>query len=286
MRVLFALDAARSATRRSEDVPLSLVEVAVLLAAGAIAGAINSLAGGGTLVSFPMLLWLGRDPIIANATNTLALCPGALAAMAAFRSDLGPIKRWMLLLVPPSLAGGLIGALLLLRTPERVFAALVPWLILFATVLFAAQGPIIAGVRRMRRQVVDPPADRPTRLGPRAEVWPYVVAFEFVVAIYGGYFGAGIGIMTLAALGLVGFTDIHHMVGLRNFAALCINGIASVYFVSKGAVVWPDALVMIVGQIIGGYGGGRIARRLGRTFMRRAVVVIGIAMALSLFLAR
>ena len=282
MRVLFPCDAARAPIRRPEDVPLSIVEVGVLLAAGAIAGAINSLAGGGTLVSFPMLLWLGRDPIIANATNTLALCPGALAAMAAFRSDLGPIKRWMMLLVPPSLAGGLIGALLLLRTPERVFAALVPWLILFATVLFAAQGPIIAGVRRLRRQVVD----RPARVGPRPEAWPYIVAFEFVVAIYGGYFGAGIGIMTLAALGLVGFTDIHHMVGLRNFAALCINGIASVYFVSKGAVVWPDALVMIVGQVIGGYGGGRIARRLGRTFMRRAVVVIGIAMALSLFLAR
>jgi len=255
----------------------------VLFGAGVVAGAINSLAGGGTLVSFPALLWLGRAPIIANATNTLALCPGALAAMAAFRNDLAPVRRWMLLLVPPSLAGGLIGALLLLRTPERVFAALVPWLILFATLLFAAQGPIIAGMRRLRRQVVDRPAER---AGPRAEAWPYVVAFEFAVAIYGGYFGAGIGIMTLAALGLVGFTDIHHMVGLRNFAALCINGIASVYFVTKGAVVWPDALVMIVGQVVGGYGGGRIARRLGRTFMRRAVVVIGVAMALSLLLAR
>jgi uncharacterized membrane protein YfcA len=118
------------------------------------------------------------------------------------------------------------------------------------------------------------------------EAWPWVVAFEFLVAIYGGYFGAGIGIMTLAALGLVGFTDIHHMVGLRNFAALCINGIASVYFVAKGAVVWPDALVMIVGQVVGGYGGARIARRLGRTFMRRAVVVIGVLMALSLLFAR
>ena len=121
---------------------------------------------------------------------------------------------------------------------------------------------------------------------PSFAAWPYVVAFEFLVAIYGGYFGAGIGIMTLAALGLVGFTDIHHMVGLRNFAALCINGIAAVYFVSRGAVIWPDALVMIVGQVVGGYGGGRIARRLGRTFMRRAVVVIGFAMALSLLLAR
>jgi uncharacterized membrane protein YfcA len=282
--VLCAPGAARDpeATRRHEDLPLTFLEIVVLLAAGAIAGAINSLAGGGTLVSFPMLLWLGRDPIIANATNTLALCPGALAAMAAFRHDLAPIRRWMLLLVPPSLAGGLIGALLLLRTPERVFEALVPWLILFATVLFAAQGPIITGMRRLRRQAVDQPA----RVGPRAEVWPYVVAFEFAVAIYGGYFGAGIGIMTLAALGLVGFTDIHHMVGLRNFAALCINGIASVYFVSQGAVVWPDALVMIVGQIVGGYGGGRVARHLGRTFMRRAVVVIGVAMALSLFFWR
>ena len=253
----------------------------MLFAAGAVAGAINSLAGGGTLVSFPALLWLGRAPIIANATNTLALCPGALAAMAAFRKDLAPIRRWMLLLVPPSLAGGLIGALLLLRTPERVFAALVPWLILFATMLFAAQGPLTAGIRRLRRRT-----ERPSVEGPRREVWPYVVAFEFAVAIYGGYFGAGIGIMTLAVLGLVGFTDIHHMVGLRNFAALCINGIAAVYFVSRGAVVWPDALVMIVGQIVGGYGGARIARRLGRTFMRRAVVVIGVVMALSLLLGR
>jgi len=253
----------------------------VLLAAGAAAGAINSLAGGGTLVSFPMLLWLGRDPIIANATNTLALCPGALAAMFAFRNDFAPIRRWMALIVPPSLTGGFIGAMLLLRTPERVFEALVPWLILFATVLFAAQGPIIAGIRRLRRT----PVDHPRLDGPRAEAWPWVVAFEFAVAIYGGYFGAGIGIMTLAALGLVGFTDIHHMVGLRNFAALCINGIASVYFVAKGAVVWPDALVMIVGQIVGGYGGARVARHLGRTFMRRAVVVIGVLMALSLLLA-
>jgi uncharacterized membrane protein YfcA len=272
----------------------------VLLAAGAAAGAINSLAGGGTLVSFPMLLWLGRDPIIANATNTLALCPGALAAMFAFRSDFGPIRRWMALIVPPSLTGGLIGAMLLLRTPERVFEALVPWLILFATVLFAAQGPIIAGIRRLRRHTIDDAAHEAARAkarvegppgearlaGPPMDAWPWVVAFEFAVAIYGGYFGAGIGIMTLAALGLVGFTDIHHMVGLRNFAALCINGVASVYFVAKGAVVWPDALVMIVGQIVGGYGGARVARRLGRTFMRRAVVVIGVLMALSLLLAR
>ncbi len=269
-------------TRRREGAPLNPLEVVVLFGAGTIAGAINSLAGGGTLVSFPALLWLGRAPIIANATNTVALCPGALAAMAAFRKDLAPIRGWMLLVVPPSLAGGLIGALLLLRTPEHVFAALVPWLILFATGLFAAQGPLLAAARRLRPRV----AERPAASGPRREAWPYVVAFELAVAIYGGYFGAGIGIMTLAALGLVGFTDIHHMVGLRNFAALCINGIASIYFVAHGAVVWPDALVMIVGQVVGGYGGGRIARRLGRTFMRRAVVVIGFAMALSLLLAR
>lgn len=267
---------------RSTGALLSGLEIAVLLGAGAAAGAINSLAGGGTLVSFPALLWLGRDPIIANATNTLALCPGAIAAMVAFRSDLVPIRRWMLLLIPPSLAGGLIGALLLLRTPERIFAALVPWLILFATVLFAAQGPITVGIRRLRRQTIE----QTHAHGPRPEAWPYIVAFEFFVAIYGGYFGAGIGIMTLAALGLVGFTDIHHMVGLRNFAALCINGIASVYFVSQHAVVWPDAMVMIVGQIVGGYGGARVARHLGRTFMRRAVVVIGAAMALALLFTR
>lgn len=260
---------------------MTAIEVGVLFAAGAAAGAINSLAGGGTLVSFPALLWLGRSPIVANATNTLALVPGALAAIAAFRHDLAAIRRWMLLIIPPSLAGGLIGALLLLSTPERLFAALVPWLIFFATFLFALQGPITAAIRRLTRT-----QHRPAEDGPRREWWPAVVGFEFVVAIYGGYFGAGIGIMTLAALGLVGFTDIHQMVALRNFAALCINGIAALYFVSQGAVLWPDALVMIVGQIAGGYGGARIARRLGRRFMRRAVVVIGVAMGLSLLLAR
>ena len=253
----------------------------MLFGAGFVAGAINSLAGGGTLVSFPALLWLGRAPIVANATNTVALCPGALAAMTAFRRDLDPVRGWMALIVPPSILGGLMGALLLLRTPERVFAALVPWLILFATALFAAQGPLTAGMRRLTRR-----HDRPAVDGPRAEAWPAIAGFEFLVAIYGGYFGAGIGIMTLAMLGLVGFTDIHHMVGLRNFAALCINGVASLYFIAKDAVSWPDALVMIVGQIAGGYGGARVARRLGRRFMRRAVVAIGAAMALALLFAR
>ncbi len=254
----------------------------MLFAAGAAAGAINAIAGGGTLVSFPALLWLGRDPILANATNTLALCPGALAAMAAFRNDLAAVRRWMLLIVPPSLLGGLLGALLLLRTPERVFAALVPWLILFATALFATQGPIAAAMRRLH------PARAPHRAhgAPPTTAWPGFLAFAFPVATYGGYFGAGIGIMLLAALGLAGFTDIHQMVGLRNFAGLCINGVAAAYFVARGAVVWPDALVMIVGQVVGGYGGARVARRLGRTFMRRAVVVIGVAMALSLLLGR
>jgi len=230
-------------------------------------------------VSFPALLWLGRDPIIANATNTLALCPGALAAMAAFRNDLAPIRRWMLLLVPPSLAGGLIGALLLLRTPERVFAALVPWLILFATVLFAAQGPITAGIRRLTRQT-----DRPAADDPRLAWWPWIVAFEFVIAIYGGYFGAGIGIMMLAAFGLLGMTDIHQMNGLKALFAMGINGVAAAYFISRGAVHWPDALPMAVGATAGGYLGARLARRLGRRFVQVAIVVIGTTMGIYLLL--
>ena len=261
--------------------PLSALEVLVLLGAGTAAGAINSLAGGGTLVSFPALLWLGRAPIVANATNTVALCPGALAAMVAFRNDLSPIRRWMLLIVPPSLAGGLLGALLLLRTPERVFAALVPWLILFATVLFAAQGPIVATVRRFRPASADPTP----RGEPRAEAWPWIVAFEFAIAIYGGYFGAGIGILMLAALGIMGLGDIHKMNGVKTVLASLINTATVIVFALNGGMIHRDfAIIMAVSAILGGYFGARFARRLPKAVVQGIIIVIAFSLALYYFL--
>lgn len=241
-----------------------------------IAGMMNSVAGGGTLVAFPTLLWIGVEPIRANVTCTVALWPGSLGAMVGFRRELGDSRRLMLLLGAPSVAGGLIGAFLLLRTPSRLFSAIVPYLILFATILFAAGEPL---TRRFSR------SGQPQTYGERQPTrgwWAGAIVFQFVVAIYGGYFGAGMGILMLAALGLMGLTDIHQMNGLKNFFAVCINIVAAAYFIASGRVEWPYALIMVVGAIVGGYGGAGLARRLGRRFVRRAVIVIGLGMAVSL----
>lgn len=241
----------------------------------------NSVAGGGTLLTFPTLLWVGRDPVIANATSTVALWPGSLGAMFGFRRELAGSRRWMVLLAGPSLAGGLVGAVLLLRTPSEVFASLVPFLILFATLLFAAQEPIMRALGKRNPAVEGPTAQEPTRAW-----WAWAAVFQFLSSAYGGYFGAGNGIVMLAVLGLLGLTDIHQMNGLKNFFAVCINIVASAYFIISGAVYWPDAIVMTVGAVAGGYGGAGLARKLGRRAVRRAVVVIGIFITLSLLFRR
>lgn len=237
----------------------------VIFCAGVAAGAINSIAGGGTLISFPALIWLGRDPILANATNAVAIWPGSLAGAYGFRQELSTVKRWLLMLIVPSLAGGALGSWLLLRTPTPVFERLVPFLILGATILLATQELIARHVH------------------PAARGRVFIFLFQFLVGVYGGYFGAGMGILMLAALGLIGLTDMHQMNGVKNVLAVAINGIAAVYFALAGAVVWSDVLVMTIGSLIGGYLGARAARKLGRTFVRRAVVVIGVVMSIALF---
>jgi uncharacterized membrane protein YfcA len=245
-------------------------EVVVAMAAFA-AGLINSIAGGGTLVSFPALLWTGRDPVLANATSTVALWPASLAGVYGFRRELKGGARLFLLFGVPSLLGGVLGAVLLLRTPSETFARLIPFLILFATLLLAAQEPIS---RRLGRAE----GEKPTRAW-----WAGAVVFQFLVGVYGGYFGAGIGILMLAALGLLGFSDIHRMNALKNLLAICINGVAAVYFIASGAVIWSDVLLMTFAAIVGGYTGARLAYRLGRRFVRVAVIIIGLVMSISLF---
>lgn len=236
----------------------------------------NSVAGGGTLVAFPTLVWMGIDPIRANVTCTVALWPGSLGAMVGFRRELGDSRRWMLLLGAPSVVGGLIGARLLLLTPSPLFATIVPYLILFATILFAAGEPIT------RRLAPNSDPESSAERAPTRSWWIVAIVFQFFVAIYGGYFGAGMGILMLAALGLMGLTDIHRMNGLKNFFAVCINIVAAAYFIVAGQVEWTYALVMVVGGIAGGYGGAGLARKLGRRFVRRAVIAIGLGMAVSL----
>jgi uncharacterized membrane protein YfcA len=250
-----------------------IVHLLIAFAVALVAGMINSVAGGGTLLTFPTLIWLGLNSITANATSTVAIWPGSLGGMWGYRRELRTAPPRLLALTVPSLIGGLAGAVLLQWTPSRLFDRLVPFLVLFATLLFMLQEPVqrLLKTTGERRQA--------------SSTWLIgALFFQLLVGLYGGYFGAGIGIMMLAALSILGLTDIHQMNGLKNFFALCINGIAALYFIRAGMVYWPDVLVMAAGAIIGGYGGAGAARKLGRTVVRRIVIAIGFAMTVSLLL--
>lgn len=251
-----------------------LVHAAMAFGAAFLAGAINSVAGGGTLVTFPTLIFLGLPSVTANATSTVSIWPGSLGGMWGYRREMRGTDPRFLALVIPSLIGGVSGALLLRFTPPAVFDQLVPFLILFATVLFMVQKPVTSRVQQSG-------GDH------RSTQWfAGALAFQLAVALYGGYFGAGIGILMLAALGILGLHDIHQMNGLKNFFALCINGVAALYFIWARMVYWPDVLVMAVGAIAGGIGGAGAARRMGRTAVRWIVIAIGFGMAISLFVRK
>jgi hypothetical protein len=248
----------------------------ILFAASAGAGAVNSVAGGGSLITFPVLVWLGREPILANATNTVSLAPGSLAALHGFRRELDGLGAWIVRGTAPSIAGGILGAVLLLATPSRVFADLVPLLILFATALFALSGPINTMARRH--------AGRAAESGvPAHPPGAGLLLYQLALSIYGGYFGAGIGIMMHAGLALAGFVAIHRALALRNYYAVLINGVAALWFIAFGAVAWGDAAVLTAGQIVGGFFGARAVRNLPAQTVRWMVVAVGVAMAVSLF---
>jgi uncharacterized protein len=262
----------------SNDVELRLV---VVFLAGALGSAVNSIAGGGTLITFPALVGAGIPPIVANATNTVALWPGALTAMWGYRRALAGTRRWAMALAAPSLVGGIAGALLLLRTSERAFDEIVPWLVIGATTLFVLQRTLLTRLRARRGVVVlDPETEMPE--APSAAVMGY----QFLVGVYGGYFGAGIGILMLAALGFMGFSHIHRMNGLKNWLALCINGVAAVVFAVSGVVDWPVAVLTAVGAMTGGYAGSRLAQRVPQERVRQAVAFIGFASGLWLLVTR
>jgi uncharacterized protein len=258
----------------------------LVVLASAVAGAVNSIAGGGTLLTFPALVGLGISPIVANATSTIALWPGALGSMWGYRRELEGMRHWAIAFALPSLAGGLLGAFLLLRTPPERFAALVPWLVLGATVLFMIQGPITAAIARPRGDRRDEgwgmrDERAPTRASspnprPASRIPRSVLLSQFLVAIYGGYFGAGVGILMLAALGFAGLTNIHQMNGLKNWGGLCMNAVAAITFAFSDIVNWPVALAMAVGAMLGGYAGSRMAQRVPQRAVRRAIVVIGL----------
>jgi uncharacterized membrane protein YfcA len=244
---------------------LTLGAAAAIVGAGFVAGSINSIAGGGTLLSFPTLVWLGRDPLLANATNTVALCTGSLASAYGLRSHSSAVRHRLATLLLLPLVGSIAGAILLVLTPSEVFARIYPYLILGATLLFALQEPI----------------GRATA-APGALAWPLLLG----IGVYGGYFGAGIGILLLATLGMLGLKDIHEKNVIKNLIAAGINGVAAVVFVVQGVVLWADALLLGAGAILGGYAGARLAQRAGRTFVRRAVIAIGLGLSVWAFLHR
>lgn len=231
------------------------------------------MAGGGSFISFPALLSLGISPIAANATNTVAIWPASVASAGAYRKELASTGKMLFLFGAIGLAGGLIGALLLLVTPPPTFTRLIPFLLLAATLFFAFGGAL---TRRLRERVH------------RSSSSPWVSLagsgiVQFFTAIYGGYFGAGLGILLLAALALVGMEDIHEMNGLKAVLAIFINGIAAATFVVAGALLWPHALIMMVGSIAGGYGGAAFARRLDPALVRRAVIAFGFMLSAYYF---
>jgi len=258
---------------------LDLPHAAVSFGAAFLAGSINSVAGGGTLVSFPTLIWLGLDSVTANATSTVAIWPGTVGSAWGYRRELRAAEPRFLALIFPSLIGGIAGAVLLRYTPTATFDRLVPYLILFATLLFAAQETVQRYVGTGSGTGREP--DRHS-----ARWMTGGMLFQLAVGFYGGYFGAGIGILMLAALSILGLRDIHEMNGLKVVFGGSVNGIAAAYFIWARMVYWPYVVLMAVAAIAGGFTGAGVARRLGRTAVRRVVIFIGIGMAVSLFLRK
>lgn len=253
---------------------MSLSTILLLFLVAIIGGTLNAVAGGGSFFTFPTLIFSGVQSIAANATSTVALWPGSLASAGAYRRELKQIERSLLIvLVVTSLIGGILGALLLLITPPSIFTTLIPYLLLLATLLFAFSGPVTQRLRLRRTEK--------SSLSVRQLVGMSVA--QMVIAVYGGYFGGGIGILMLSTLALMGLDNIHVMNGLKTVLASCINGVAVITFIVAGAVYWPAAIVMVLGAIVGGYGGAYFARKVDQRWMRIFVIVVGFAMTLYFF---
>jgi uncharacterized membrane protein YfcA len=247
----------------------------ILFLLAVVGGTLNSVAGGGSFFTFPALIFVGIPAIPANASNTVALWPGSVASMWAYRHEIAQQKRsFLILMVGTSLIGGIIGAQLLLHTPASIFQSLIPYLLLLATLLFALSGPITTRLRMRNVGKV--------HLSPSTLI--AVALAQLVIATYGGYFGGGIGILMLATLAMMGMEDIHVMNGLKTALASCINGVAVVIFILARAVVWPETILMIVGAIIGGYGGAYYARKVNPNLIRGFVIVVGFAMSAYFFI--
>jgi uncharacterized protein len=248
-----------------------VIEAIGLAAAAAAAGGINAVAGGGTLVTFPTLLAFGTPAVVANATSTMALVIGTGGSVFGFRKHLPAVKQMLWWFLPPSLLGGFIGSWWLTRTSEKTFSQLVPFLILFATILFLSQGVL------RRLQII--------RAGDSPRGWRLVAAlvFQLLVAIYGGYFGAGIGILMLATLGFLGLSNIHEMNTVKTTIGSLINVVAAIWFMATGLIDWPRAGVMTVGAVIGYFLGAHYSQRISQHGVRMLITIIGLVISAVTF---
>jgi uncharacterized membrane protein YfcA len=255
----------------------SWTTLALLAVSALAAGAVNALAGGGTLLTFPALTAV-MTKVLANGTSTVALLPGSLAGAWGYRRELRAVGRWPLLLIPPSLIGGWIGTKLVTQLPESYFAAAVPWLILSATVLFLLQPTLVKLSLRFR------PAGLPDPNRLSVGAYAGLIAAQFLIAIYGGYFGAGIGILMLSALGLMGLGNIHEMNAVKTVLAACMNAMSVIVFVQDDMVKWKPAGVMAGAAIVGGFLGAHYGRQLPRAAVRWLVIAIGFGLAVKYFI--
>jgi uncharacterized protein len=241
--------------------------------AGLFAGAVNSVAGGGSLISFPAMMAFGIPAIVANATNTAGIWPGSLSSAITYSREFKPDRTLLLTLLLPSMIGGLIGAVVLVVTPPALFGELVPFLVLFATLLFASRGLMD---RLIKRKTED------GQISLFGRIWGFL--FQLFVATYGGYFGAGIGILILGSFSIMGMRDIHKMNGLKTLVGTMINLIAFGYFAIRGLVIWPIALVMAAGTVIGGFSGARLSKHIDQRILRAFIIIVGIGVSVWLYL--
>jgi hypothetical protein len=248
---------------------MELSQILLLAGAGFAAGAANAVVGGGTFFSFPALLGIGLPPVAANATSTLALWPGSLTASAAYFRELRQARDGLPLRLAVAAAGGVTGALLLLASGNALFFSLVPWLLALATALFAFHTSIQDLVSRIARG------------HPSGVVVP--LGLEFVFAIYGGYFGAGLGVLLMAGLALAGFRDAQIANAQKNFLAAGINGVAALLFIVAGAIHWLAAVFVMGGAVAGGFAGAHAARRIPENWLRATVIAAGIGLSIYYF---
>jgi uncharacterized membrane protein YfcA len=252
---------------------MNFLQLFLLFVTAILGGTLNSVAGGGTFFTFPSLILTGVPPIQANATSTVALWPGSAASVSAYWNELKKQKASLVIVLSvASLIGGIAGAFLLLDTSQATFVHLIPWLLLFATVLFTFNKPIIALLRIETKSGVS----WKSLLG--------VTVLQAVIAAYGGYFGGGIGILMLASLAIIGMDNIHEMNAVKTLLTIVINGVAVIIFIARGVIFWPQAIVMLVGAVLGGYGGAYFARRIDQRWVRLFVTIVGFSLTLYFFI--